>query len=801
MIAGAEDPVTSSAGFSVSGVVAVAGHHGRRNLAAHVVLGVLTGLALAVAVGALATARRTATVYDRLVEASGTADYRVALFGGVDLAGEVSAAPGVRASWPATAGVARLDGFGVVYLSVETGPTAADGVVETVVTIGRDIAPEADDEVVIAQPVAVELGLQPGDELTLSFLTPAEMLQFDTGFGDPDGPRVVVRVVGISRAAGVRARTAIVAGPAFAERYGDDISVGTALYVDLEPGAASQTRFLRAVDEIVAAHDDPAAGPAEFAPIELSASNGDRAAYAATARVLDIGQLVAAAIVLAGTLVAVVQVLGRRHRAARADQLTEDALGLSRSERTAARALGALPAAVVAAGITGAGVLLAGTFEPLGALADLEPNPGWAPHAGLAVAGAATAGVLVLGASTWGAWRAGRRQRAERRPSNRAKRWSAVRTLGSPPVAVGVALALDAAPEGAGATGSVPTRASAFLVGAGLAGLAAVLTFGASLDRLVSSPDRWGFTADISVIDANDAIVAALVEDPDVGQLSLLSVNQLHVDGINVHAYAVDPIGDSDLGWTVLDGRRPRHRGEVMLGRRILDDLGARTGDTIELRDGARLTIVGTGVGPALNGEALGASVLVTAERLSISGETTGFREALVSAVAPGRAAPLIADLAERYEVMVRQPPNEVANLDQLGRLPDLLAASLAAIATVALLHSLISTARRRSTFDVLRALGFTTRDMVATVLTSGLTIVGLGLVVGIPIGLGVGRLVWWAVADSVAVATDVSIPVPALVVVAAGAVAVAAATAAIPALRLRKTAPIRSGRGEGAPP
>lgn len=782
----------TSAGWSASGVAAVAAHDARRHAAGHIVLAVLAGIAVAVAVGALATARRTATAYDRLVAASGSADYRAALLGGADLVDELAAAPGVRSSWAATAAVARVDGFGVTYLSVETGPADPDGVTHPVVTDGRDIDPDAADEVVVAQPIADELGLGPGDELSLSFLTPSEMLQFDTGFGDPDGPTVRLRVVGISRAAGVRARTAVVAGPAFFERYGDEVSVGTALYVDVDRGVEARTRFRQAVDDIAAAHIDPDGGPADFAPVDLVPADADRASYAATARVLDVGQVVTAAIILGGAMGAVVQVVGRRQRAGRADQRSEASLGLSRIERTAARTLASAPAALVAAAVAATGAVVAGALGPLGALADLESSPGWAPHVALAAAGAATAGTLVLAATAWGAWRAGRPPGAERRPVVRSRRWSVLRALGSPSAAVGVGLALDAAPDSADASGSVPTRASALVVGAGIAGLAAVLTFGVSLDRLVASPDRWGFTADVSVIDANDDIVAALVADPSVGELSLLSVNQVRLNGDVVAAYAVDPVGASGPGWTVLDGRLPRDAREVVLGRRVLDDLGAHTGSTVELADGTRLTVVGTGVGPVLNGEGLGTSVLLTAERLAASGETSGFREALVTAADPARAHDLIAALSEPYEVMVRRPPAEVANLDQLGRLPDVLALSLALIAALALLHALVTTARRRSTFDVLRALGFTSRDVVATLFATGGTIVGIGLAVGLPAGVAVGRLLWWAVADAIGVATDIAVPAATLVAVAGGAVAVGALAALVPVLGSRS---VRSGR------
>lgn len=83
--------------------------------------------------------------------------------------------------------------------------------------------------------------------------------------------------------------------------------------------------------------------------------------------------------------------------------------------------------------------------------------------------------------------------------------------------------------------------------------------------------------------------------------------------------------------------------------------------------------------------------------------------------------------------------------------LPEVLAAFLGLIAIAALGAVLLSCARRRRhEFAILRALGMT-RGNVRTVLNSQGTAIGLfGLVVGIPLGLAVGRLGWRAIAERV---------------------------------------------------
>jgi ABC-type antimicrobial peptide transport system permease subunit len=63
----------------------------------------------------------------------------------------------------------------------------------------------------------------------------------------------------------------------------------------------------------------------------------------------------------------------------------------------------------------------------------------------------------------------------------------------------------------------------------------------------------------------------------------------------------------------------------------------------------------------------------------------------------------------------------------------------------------------------------------VRTTIAYQATILGmLGLVVGVPAGIVVGRLVWHAVADGLGVAAEVSIPMLALALVAVGVLLVA---------------------------
>jgi ABC-type lipoprotein release transport system permease subunit len=95
--------------------------------------------------------------------------------------------------------------------------------------------------------------------------------------------------------------------------------------------------------------------------------------------------------------------------------------------------------------------------------------------------------------------------------------------------------------------------------------------------------------------------------------------------------------------------------------------------------------------------------------------------------------------------------PVELANLQNVRTLPEVLAVFLGLIAIAALGSVLMSCARRRGhEFAVLRTVGMT-RGNIRTILNSQGTAIGLfGLVVGIPLGLVVGRLGWRAIAARV---------------------------------------------------
>ena len=137
-----------------------------------------------------------------------------------------------------------------------------------------------------------------------------------------------------------------------------------------------------------------------------------------------------------------------------------------------------------------------------------------------------------------------------------------------------------------------------------------------------------------------------------------------------------------------------------------------------------------------------------------------------------------------------------MTNLQNVRTLPEVLARFLGLIAVVALGSVLLSCARRRGhDFAVLRALGMTRGNIRMVLNSQGTAIALFGLVVGIPLGLAVGRLGWLAIAERVplsvippfaAVAALLLIPVTLIVANVLGLLAGHDALSRLPADELR---------------
>ena len=134
--------------------------------------------------------------------------------------------------------------------------------------------------------------------------------------------------------------------------------------------------------------------------------------------------------------------------------------------------------------------------------------------------------------------------------------------------------------------------------------------------------------------------------------------------------------------------------------------------------------------------------------------------------------------------------PATVANVAAMQTVPVLLAGLLALTMAIGLAVAVAVAARaRRRELAVLRALGCVDRQLRATVRWQALTVVVIGLVGGVPLGLAVGRIAYEAFADGLGVRPDLVVPIPGLGGLLAGTVTLGLMAAAVPGRRASRIA------------
>jgi ABC-type antimicrobial peptide transport system permease subunit len=132
--------------------------------------------------------------------------------------------------------------------------------------------------------------------------------------------------------------------------------------------------------------------------------------------------------------------------------------------------------------------------------------------------------------------------------------------------------------------------------------------------------------------------------------------------------------------------------------------------------------------------------------------------------------------------VLSVQRPAEIVNYRSVGTTPAFLGAALAAGAVSALGLTLVaSVRRRRRDLALLQTLGLTRRQLAAVVAWQSSVAVVLGTVVGLPIGVALGRALWDLFANNIHVVPAPTVPVMSIAFVAVGALVLANAVAAIP--------------------
>jgi hypothetical protein len=388
---------------------------------------------------------------------------------------------------------------------------------------------------------------------------------------------------------------------------------------------------------------------------------------------------------------------------------------------------------------------------------------------------------------------------------------------------------------------AVPVRSA--LLGSILAVALVVttVTFGSSLQTLVSSPSLygWNWSYILNPIGSGGGNVpkvtfAMLHRDRYVASYSGASYNDVEIDGRTV-PFLIENAG-AGVTPPILSGQPVTAAHQVVLGAATLAQLGKHIGDYVTLSYGSRadapyyvpaerLRIVGTATFPAVgfastvsDHTSMGTGALLADQALpsefsnALNGGSdpalTGSNMALVRFkpdAPPGAALASLRRIARvsnqafanapggaagnALVVQGVQRPAEIVNYKTIGITPTLLVSGLALGAIAALALTLLASVRqRRRDLALLKTIGFVRRQLAAALAWQATVAAAVGIVVGVPLGVIAGRWLWTLFAEQIYAVPYPTVPVLSLVLVGVGTLVLANVIAAVPARTAART-------------
>ncbi len=733
----------------------------------------IVGLAGAVALTAATGARRTDTAYQRFLDTDHAANVLVSPdntgFGGYYKA--LAKLPGVEVVAPI---------IGVQALPFRPGPKLVEAqvyapadrrygnVIERPrVVSGRLPDPARVHEVALDLKAAQQLHVQVGGTImvaaTLSASPPGE---------HPQGLRVFrQRVVGVFMTRdnpvpinALAQLPVVYTTQAFYAALGPPYRGFDGAYVRLRPGS-SAFQFGRQAEALAKKY--PATGGNVFV-----ANLGDQAAQIERAIRPEAIALGLFALVVALTaLVIIAQAVLRQLRASRMDLTTLRALGLTRKQLWSISLLQVAAVAFVGGVIAVTFAVLASPIMPLGAARVAEPSPGIDVDIAVLGLGFIAVVVLLVAAVAWPSWRLSAdtqttsRERRAAAPRSRGMAWLSV-SAAPVTASLGIREALD--PDAA--RGSVPVRSA--LVGTILSIVMVVgtLTFGTNLVHLVTTPQLYGQTWQASIDTQFQTIPTSFIRAsvnhrPGVVAWTDGNFGTVDVMGSHVPAIGLSQGAGPLVGPTLVTGRLPTRPDEIALGASVLRSIDRHVGQDLTARVNGvqrKMHIVGQAVFPAFDQGSftatdLGLGAVVTAADLvppgqSISGSYVFFLVRFAQSPDQAREVKTFGRATARYCSGVQQTtcfvtsqtPFDVGNYARIENVPQFLALVLAILGAGVLAQLMVVwVQRRRREIAILKTIGFVRWQVVGLVAWQAGTFAALSLLIGIPLGIIVGRGAW----------------------------------------------------------
>jgi hypothetical protein len=705
----------------------------------------------------------------------------------------------------------------------ETPPTVIGGseyltIDRATLTSGHWFNPRRPDEAVVDAQAALEMGVHVGSVIQVPFYSDKQAAS-STYNGPPYAfPKItIVGVIVINSTVIQDEINALGSGvvlmsPALTKQLESCCSYYSGVAVRLRGGAASVQHF-----EAAAARVDPIAklGIGGGGNVVQALAKGQRE-IKPEAIALGVFGFIAgiAAILIAGLTI------GRMVRSGVAEMRTFNALGASTSMSLWTELMGLSFAVIMGALLAVVLAISLSPLSPLGPVRFVYPYRGVSFDWTVLGFGLVVLVVVLEVIALVLARRELRRIRWGQRAGVREENSWVTRATTTAGVPISLATGLRFALKSGRGANAAPVRSAILGAVLAVAVLVTTVTFGASLNNLVSHPSLYGWNWNYALLsgfagqeDLPGPQVATLFNhDHYVAAWSGANYFEGELDGQTVQMMIEAP--HARVGPPLLSGHGLDAANQVVLGRDTLAALHKRVGDTVTFSNGktksTTLTIVGTAtMTPITKGLEMGTGALVA---------TSDFPTALLNAQQssiPGPQTVLIrirngasttAALASLHEIIYklnRVPndggtagglvehlrPAEIVNYRAMGTTPAILGGALALGAVVALALTLIACVRRRRReLALLKTLGFVRRQLAAAVAWQASIAVALGVVVGVPVGILLGRTLWNLFAHEIDAVPAPSVPGLVIVLIALGALLLANVVASVPGRMAART-------------
>jgi MacB-like periplasmic core domain len=509
------------------------------------------------------------------------------------------------------------------------------------------------------------------------------------------------------------------------------------------------------------------------------------------------------------------------------------AMGASRASAATATAAWGAVAVAGAALISVGGAIAVSPLAPVGPVRLFDPVKGVQADWLVLGAGGALLLILLAAALAWLAWRAVRHQ-GELAPVPSSALVTAATRAGLPvTVIAGIRHALE---RGSGRL-RAPVRATLTGSVVAVAALVAALVFGASLTGLVSHPAEYGWNWNLVIQSQGGwgswppgALDKTFAGQPGVTGWAELGFAQISIRGAEVPAMGLlqhipaHPVEPPTTSGHPLSGPN-----QIELGSTTMRQFGLRVGDELMLgHDRKPLTVVGTATLPSFGvvltdhvslgrGAMMDWTTLMAVLGLHTNPSENQLADAVASPAYPATLAFDVTSQAAANTLVAKMatisaqtgspggtyslPPElgaAVINASQMGSQPLALATGVAAAALLALgLTILASVRQRRRELALLKSLGLCARQVSAIIAWQASTILVIAVLVGVPLGAAAGQWAWTSFANSIGFVPTAVLPLPSLLIGAAVLLLAGNLLASGPAWLAARIAPAETLRTE----